>query len=467
MTEDQQAEAFRIEHDSMGDVRVPLHAKWRAQTQRAVENFPLSGQRLERAHIAALARVKAAAAVVNARLGVLDADIAEAVRSAAEEVVDGRWDDHFPLDVFQTGSGTSSNMNANEVIATLATERLGREVHPNDHVNASQSSNDVFPSSIHIAATAAVTGELMPALEHLAAALERKETEFAEVVKAGRTHLMDATPVTLGQEFGGYASQVRYGVERLRAVVPRLAELPLGGTAVGTGINTPPGFSSAVIAEVAKATRLPLTEARNHFEAQGARDALVETSGMLRTIAVSLTKISNDLRWMASGPRTGLAEINLPDLQPGSSIMPGKVNPVVPEAVLMIAAQVMGNDATVAVAGAAGNFELNVMLPVMARNLLESIRLLSNGSRLLADRTVDGITANAERAREYAESSPSVVTPLNRWIGYEEAAKVVKKALAERRTIREVVLESGYVERGDLTLEQLDEALDVLRMTRP
>ncbi|MDX2389772.1 MULTISPECIES: class II fumarate hydratase [unclassified Streptomyces] len=467
MTEDQQAEAFRIEHDSMGDVRVPLHAKWRAQTQRAVENFPLSGQRLERAHISALARVKAAAAVVNARLGVLDADIAEAVRSAAEEVVDGRWDDHFPLDVFQTGSGTSSNMNANEVIATLATERLGCEVHPNDHVNASQSSNDVFPSSIHIAATAAVTGELMPALEHLAAALERKETEFAEVVKAGRTHLMDATPVTLGQEFGGYASQVRYGVERLRAVVPRLAELPLGGTAVGTGINTPPGFSSAVIAEVAKATRLPLTEARNHFEAQGARDALVETSGMLRTIAVSLTKISNDLRWMASGPRTGLAEINLPDLQPGSSIMPGKVNPVVPEAVLMIAAQVMGNDATVAVAGAAGNFELNVMLPVMARNLLESIRLLSNGSRLLADRTVDGITANAERAREYAESSPSVVTPLNRWIGYEEAAKVVKKALAERRTIREVVLESGYVERGDLTLEQLDEALDVLRMTRP
>ncbi|MFF4317471.1 class II fumarate hydratase [Streptomyces sp. NPDC001568] len=467
MTEDQQPEAFRTEHDSMGDVQVPLNAKWRAQTQRAVENFPLSGQRLERAHIAALARVKAAAAVVNARLGVLDADLAEAVRSAAEEVVDGRWDEHFPLDVFQTGSGTSSNMNANEVIATLATERLGREVHPNDHVNASQSSNDVFPSSIHIAATAAVTGELMPALEHLAASLERKETEFAEVVKAGRTHLMDATPVTLGQEFGGYASQVRYGVERLRAVVPRLAELPLGGTAVGTGINTPPGFSSAVIAEVARATRLPLTEARNHFEAQGARDALVETSGMLRTIAVSLTKISNDLRWMASGPRTGLAEINLPDLQPGSSIMPGKVNPVVPEAVLMIAAQVMGNDATVAVAGAAGNFELNVMLPVMARNLLESIRLLSNGTRLLADRTVDGITANAERAREYAESSPSVVTPLNRWIGYEEAAKVVKKALAERRTIREVVLESGYVERGDLTLEQLDEALDVLRMTRP
>ncbi|MGZ9933080.1 class II fumarate hydratase [Streptomyces sp. NC-S4] len=467
MTDDQQDDAFRTEHDSMGDVRVPRHAKWRAQTQRAVENFPVSGQRLERAHIEALARIKAAAAVVNAKLGVVDQDVADAIRSAAAEVADGRWDDHFPVDVFQTGSGTSSNMNTNEVIATLATERLGREVHPNDHVNASQSSNDVFPSSIHIAATAAVTGELIPALEHLAAALERKAAEFAQVVKAGRTHLMDATPVTLGQEFGGYAAQVRYGAERLRAALPRLAELPLGGTAVGTGINTPPGFSAAVIAEVADTTGLPLTEARDHFEAQGARDALVETSGMLRTIAVSLTKISNDLRWMASGPRTGLAEINLPDLQPGSSIMPGKVNPVVPEAVLMVAAQVMGNDATVAVAGAAGNFELNVMLPVMARNLLESIRLLGSASRLLADRTIDGITANEARAREYAESSPSVVTPLNRYIGYEEAAKVAKRSLAERRTIREVVLESGYVERGALTLEQLDEALDVLRMTHP
>ncbi|EFL17336.1 class II fumarate hydratase [Streptomyces sp. C] len=468
MTDDQQQpQAFRTEHDSMGEVRVPAHAKWRAQTQRAVENFPLSGQRIERAHIEALARIKAAAALVNARLGVVDEDVAQAIRSAAAEVAEGRWDEHFPVDVFQTGSGTSSNMNTNEVIATLATERLGREVHPNDHVNASQSSNDVFPSSIHIAATAAVSRELIPSLEHLAAALERKAAEFAEVVKAGRTHLMDATPVTLGQEFGGYAAQVRYGVDRLRAALPRLAELPLGGTAVGTGINTPPGFSAAVIAEVADATGLPLTEARDHFEAQGARDALVETSGVLRTIAVSLTKICNDLRWMSSGPRTGLAEINLPDLQPGSSIMPGKVNPVVPEALLMIAAQVMGNDATVAVAGAAGNFELNVMLPVMARNLLESIRLLGNGSRLLADRTVDGITANSERAREYAESSPSVVTPLNRYIGYEEAAKVAKRALAERKTIREVVLESGYVDRGALTLAQLDEALDVLRMTRP
>ncbi|QNE75211.1 aspartate ammonia-lyase [Streptomyces finlayi] len=458
---------YRAERDSMGEVKVPAHAKWRAQTQRAVENFPISGQRLERAHIEALARIKAAAAKVNAELDVLDPDIATAIQEAAAEVAEGRWDEHFPIDVFQTGSGTSSNMNTNEVVATLATERLGREVHPNDHVNASQSSNDVFPSSIHIAATAAVTADLIPALDHLASALERKSAEFVEVVKSGRTHLMDATPVTLGQEFGGYAAQVRYGVERLRSSLPRLAELPLGGTAVGTGINTPPGFSAAVIAEVARTTGLPLTEARDHFEAQGARDGLVEASGQLRTIAVSLTKISNDLRWMASGPRTGLAEINLPDLQPGSSIMPGKVNPVIPEAVLMVAAQVMGNDATVATAGAAGNFELNVMLPVIAKNLLESVRLLANASRLLADRTVDGITANVERARMYAESSPSVVTPLNKYIGYEEAAKVAKKSLAQGTTIRETVLASGYVRRGDLTVEQLDEALDVLRMTRP
>ncbi|MFD4988592.1 class II fumarate hydratase [Streptomyces sp. NPDC058372] len=458
---------FRVEHDSMGEVHVPADAKWRAQTQRAVENFPVSGQRLERAHIEALARIKGAAATVNARLGVLDEEIAGAIASAAQEVASGRWDGEFPVDVFQTGSGTSSNMNMNEVLATLATERLGRPVHPNDHVNASQSSNDVFPSSIHIAATAAVTRDLIPALEHLAAALRRKSAEFSDVVKSGRTHLMDATPVTLGQEFGGYAAQVSYGVERLRASLPRLAELPLGGTAVGTGINTPEGFSPAVIAEVARATGLELTEARDHFEAQGARDGVVEASGQLRTIAVGLTKIANDLRWMASGPRTGLAEIQLPDLQPGSSIMPGKVNPVIPEAVLMVAAQVTGNDATVAAAGAAGNFELNVMLPVIAKNVLESVRLLANVSRLLADRTVDGVTANVERAREYAESSPSVVTPLNKYLGYEEAAKVAKRSLAERRTIREVVLDGGYVERGDLTLEQLDEALDVLRMTRP
>ncbi|WP_340558341.1 class II fumarate hydratase [Streptomyces sp. GSL17-111] len=461
------SDAYRIEHDSMGEVKVPAHAKWRAQTQRAVENFPVSGQRLERAHIQALARVKAAAATVNAELGVVEKDMAAAVVSAAAEVADGHWDEHFPVDVFQTGSGTSSNMNMNEVLATLAGERLGAPVHPNDHVNASQSSNDVFPSSVHIAATAAVTEDLVPALEHLADALERKAAEFASVVKSGRTHLMDATPVTLGQEFAGYAAQIRYGVERMHAVLPRLAELPLGGTAVGTGINTPPGFAAQVIAEVARMTGLPLTEARDHFEAQGARDGLVEASGQLRTIAVSLTKICNDLRWMASGPRTGLAEINLPDLQPGSSIMPGKVNPVIPEAVLMVAAQVTGNDVTVATAGASGNFELNVMLPVLARNVLESVRLLSNACRLLADKAVDGVTANVERAREYAESSPSVVTPLNRYLGYEEAARVAKRALAERLTIREAVLEGGYVERGLLTEEQLDEALDVLRMTRP
>ncbi len=327
-------------------------------------------------------------------------------------------------------------------------------MHPNDHVNASQSSNDVFPSSIHIAATGG--GDRRPRSRRWPTwrrRWRRKAAEFATVVKAGRTHLMDATPVTLGQEFGGYAAQVRYGVERLESALPRLAELPLGGTAVGTGINTPPGFAAAVIAELARTTGLPLTEARNHFEAQGARDALVETSGQLRTIAVGLTKIANDLRWMSSGPRTGLAEISLPDLQPGSSIMPGKVNPVIPEAVLMVVAQVIGNDAAVALAGAAGNFELNVMLPVIARNILESIRLLANVTRLLADRCVDGITAHVERAREYAESSPSIVTPLNRYIGYEEAAKVAKQSLAERKTIRQVVLEGGYVERGDADRE--------------
>ena len=458
---------MRTERDSMGEVQVPLDAKYRAQTQRAVENFPISGQRIERAHIEALARIKAAAAKVNAELGVLEPAMAQAIQDAAAQVADGRWDGDFPVDVFQTGSGTSSNMNTNEVLATLATELLGSPVHPNDHVNASQSSNDVFPSSIHIAATSAVVRDLVPALEHLAASLERKREVWASVVKAGRTHLMDATPVTLGQEFGGYAAQVRYGVERLHATLPRLAELPLGGTAVGTGINTPAGFSARVIAEVAAATGLPLTEARDHFEAQGARDALVEASGQLRTIAVSLYKISNDLRWMGSGPRAGLGELQLPDLQPGSSIMPGKVNPVIPEALCMVCAQVIGNDAAIGFAGAAGNFELNVMLPVLARNLLESVRLLANASRLLADRVVDGAVADEQRCRELAESSPSIVTPLNRYIGYEAAATVAKTALKQRTTIRRVVLEGGYVERGELTEAQLDEALDVLSMTRP
>lgn len=458
---------FRIEHDTMGEVRVPAQALYRAQTQRAVENFPISGKGLERAHIEALARVKKAAALANAELGVLPADVAEAIVAAADEVAAGLHDVHFPIDVYQTGSGTSSNMNTNEVIATLATRRLGRDVHPNDHVNASQSSNDVFPTSVHVAATAGVVDDLVPALEHLAEALGAKSEQFAGVVKSGRTHLMDATPVTLGQEFGGYAAAVRYGVERLRSALPRAAEVPLGGTAVGTGINTPAGFPQRVIALLREDTGLPLTEARDHFEAQSARDGLVELSGALRTIAVSLTKICNDLRWMGSGPNTGLGEIAIPDLQPGSSIMPGKVNPVVPEAVLQVAARVIGNDATVAWAGASGAFELNVQIPVIASALLESIRLLSTSSRVLADRTVAGITANVERARALAESSPSIVTPLNRVIGYEAAAKIAKHSVKAGITIRQAVLDLGYVERGDLTLDQLDSALDVLAMTRP
>jgi fumarate hydratase class II len=460
-------EQFRVEHDSMGEVRVPATALWRAQTQRAVENFPLSGTTIDAALIHALAAVKGASATVNGELGVIDREMATAIHDAAQEVFRGEHDDQFPIDVFQTGSGTSSNMNANEVIATIAQRRLGRDVHPNDHVNASQSSNDVFPSAMHLAATDAVVNVLVPALAHLEASLSRKAAEFADVVKSGRTHLMDATPVTLGQEFGGYAAQVRYGVERLASSLPRLGELPLGGTAVGTGINTPPEFAARVITALADATGLPLSEARNHFEAQGARDALVEASGQLRTIAVGLYKMANDLRWMSSGPRAGLSEIHLPDLQPGSSIMPGKVNPVLAEALCQIVAQVIGNDSAVAFAGAAGNLELNVMLPVMARNLLESIRLLANISRLLADRCVDGITADVARCRELAESSPSIVTPLNRFIGYENAAKAAKKALAEGITIRQAVLDLGFVDGKRLTETQLDEALDVLAMAYP
>ncbi len=458
--------AYRVEHDTMGEVRVPLEALWQAQTQRAVENFPISGTPIEPALISALGRVKGAAARANQQLGVLDTDLAEAIATAATEVTEGRHDAEFPIDTFQTGSGTSSNMNANEVIATLATRALGRTVHPNDHVNASQSSNDVFPTAIHLATTAALVGDLVPALTHLAESLERKAAEFDTVVKAGRTHLMDATPVTLGQEFGGYAAQLRYAVERVESALPRVAELPLGGTAVGTGINTPPGFAAAVIGLLARETGLPLTEARNHFEAQGSRDGLVEASGVLRTIAVGLVKICNDLRWMGSGPRAGLGEIAIPDLQPGSSIMPGKVNPVICEATVMACAQVIGNDAAIGFAGAAGSFELNVMMPVMARGVLESVRLLGACSRLLADRCVDGITAHEDHARTLAESSPSIVTPLNRYLGYENAAAVAKKALKEGRTIRDVVIGEGFVEQGKLTEEQLDAALDVLSMTR-
>ncbi len=458
---------FRSEHDSMGEVLVPEDALWGANTQRAVENFPVSGERLPRELIRALASIKGAAATVNGRLGVLEPDMAEAIHDAAAEVARGDYDDQFPIDVFQTGSGTSSNMNANEVIATLATRRLGRPVHPNDHVNASQSSNDVFPSAIHIAAARLIKQSLLLALDRLAAALGAKATEFADVVKSGRTHLMDATPVTLGQEFGGYAAAVRHGAERIAETVPDIGELPLGGTAVGTGLNAPRGFAAAVIAHLAGDMSLPLTEARDHFEAAGARDALVAASGVLRSIAVSEYKICNDLRLMNSGPLTGLAEIRVPDLQPGSSIMPGKVNPVICEAVCQVCAQVIGNDAAVAFSGAAGNFELNVMMPVIGQNLFDSIRLLASASRLLADRCVDGIVADVERMRRFAESSPSIVTALNRFLGYEAAAAVAHEALATGKTIREVVISRGHVERGDLTEEQLDTALDVLAMTRP
>jgi fumarate hydratase class II len=458
---------YRIEHDTMGEVRVPADALYRAQTQRAVENFPISGRGLERAQIRALGLLKAAAARVNGELGVLDADLARAIEAAANEVAEGAHDEHFPIDVFQTGSGTSSNMNANEVIATLATRSLGRDVHPNDHVNASQSSNDTFPTTIHVAATEAVVRDVIPALEHLAATIEQRAAEWTTVVKSGRTHLMDAVPITLGQEAGAWASQVRYGIERLRSGLDRLGELPIGGTAVGSGLNAPEGFGAAVSRVLAEATRLPLTEARDHFEAQASQDGVVETSGHLRTVAVSLNKIANDVRWLGSGPRTGLAELALPDLQPGSSIMPGKVNPVIPEATLQVVAQVIGNDAAVAFAGSQGNFQLNVNLPVIARNVLESARLLSAVSRLLADKVFAGIEVNAERAREYAEGSPSIVTPLNRFIGYEEAASIAKQALKERRSIRDVVLERGHVESGKLTLDQLDSALDVLGMANP
>jgi fumarate hydratase class II len=457
---------YRVEKDSMGEVRVPAAAKWRAQTQRAVQNFPISGQPIERELIAGLALIKGAGARIRAKRGLLDPAKAEAIAAAAGEVARGDWDAEFPIDVFQTGSGTSSNMNANEVLASLAAEKVGGSVHPNDDVNDPLSSNDQFPSAIHVAATKAVVTDLIPALQQLAATLAGKADEFAEVVKSGRTHLMDATPVTLGQEFAGYASQIRYGVERVQACLPRVAELPLGGTAVGTGINAPAGFAAEVIALIAAETGLPLTEARDHFEAQGARDGLVELSGALRTVAVSLNKISNDIRWMGSGPRTGLTELFLPDLQPGSSIMPGKVNPVLCEAVCQVVAQVVGNDAAVAFAGAAGNFELNVMLPVMARNVLESIRLIANVSRVFADRCVAGIEADVERCREYAESSPSIVTPLNHYVGYDEAAKIAKQALAERKTIREVVLERGHVPHS-ITEQELDRVLDVLSMTHP
>ena len=431
-----------------------------------MENFPISGLTIDSRLIRALALIKGEAAKVNAGLDeVPDVDdrIGDAIAAAADEVADGQWDGEFPIDVFQTGSGTSSNMNTNEVLATLASEKLGEKgaVHPNDHVNASQSSNDVFPTAIHVAVTEALRDELLPALDHLGRSLTGKADEFASVVKSGRTHLMDATPVTLGQEFGGYAAQVSQAAERIELALPRVGEVPLGGTAVGTGINAPPDFAPRVIERLAERTGLPITEARNHFAAQASRDGLVEASGLLRVVAVALVKIANDLRWMGSGPRTGLAEIRIPDLQPGSSIMPGKVNPVVPEAVTQVAAHVIGNDAAVAFGGSQGTLELNVFMPMMAHNLLESIRLLSNVSRVFADTCIDGIEADVERCRAYAESSPSIGTSLNPHIGYEKTAEVIKRATKENKTIREVVLEEGL-----MSDEELTKALDIEAMTR-
>ena len=458
---------YRIEQDTMGEVKVPKHALYRAQTQRAVENFPISGTRLEKEQIIALARIKKAAALANAQLGILEEAISASIQFAADQIIAGEHHEHFPVDVFQTGSGTSSNMNMNEVLATLATSHLGSEVHPNDHVNMSQSSNDVFPTSVHVAITSALIKDLLPSLDYLAGHLEKKAVAWTELVKPGRTHLMDATPVTFGQEFAGYAAQIRYAIERVEATLPRVSEVPQGGTATGTGINTPKGFPQAIISHLAKETGLPITEARDHFEAQGARDALVEASGALKVLAVSLTKINNDIRWMGSGPNTGLGELQIPDLQPGSSIMPGKVNPVVPEAVLMVCAKVIGNDATVTWAGASGNFELNVAIPVMGTALLESIRLLSNSMRVLADKTIDGLMVNQDRAKALAESSPAIVTPLNKVIGYEAAAKIAKHAVANSVTVKQAALDLGYVDGDTLSLEQLDQLLAVLPMTRP
>jgi fumarate hydratase, class II len=429
---------------------------WGAETRKAVENFPVSGEPIPAPVIHWLGRIKAAAAHVNADLGLLDSAVAERIASAADEVGEGRHDAQFPIDVFQTGSGTSSNMNANEVIANLA----GEGVHPNDHVNMGQSSNDVFPSAVHLAALDVATTELLPALDKLATALAGKADEFADIVKTGRTHLMDAVPVTLGQEFGGYAAQVREGKARVESALPRLGQIPLGGTATGTGLNTHPEFAARVRDRLSAATGLTISPPADPFESQAARDGLVEASGALKTIAVSLTKIANDIRWMGSGPRTGLAEIFIPELQKGSSIMPGKVNPVIPEVVCQVSAQVIGNDVAITVGGMQGNFELNVQIPLMARNLLQSIELLAAGSRLFADRCVDGIEANREQNEHYAEVSLTVATALNPHIGYDAAAAIVKDAAASGRSLREVAREHGVDDAV------LDQALDLRGMAR-
>jgi fumarate hydratase class II len=438
----------------MGPVQVPADALYGAQTMRAVENFPVSGIPWPRSFIGALGLIKLAAAQVNQQLGHLEPALAASIAQAAQEVAAGRWDADFPIDIFQTGSGTSTNMNANEVIANRALQILGQDfgskmVHPNDHVNMGQSSNDVIPTAIHVAAYLEVHRALLPALRHLHEALAAKAVEFDDVLKTGRTHLMDAMPVRLGQEFGGYAAQIEASIRRIEASLPRLAQLALGGTAVGTGINALPGFADGVAQRLRQLTGLPFREADNHFAAQAAMDAAVELSGQLKTVAVSLMKISNDLRWMNSGPIAGLGEIALPALQPGSSIMPGKVNPVIPEAVTMIAAQVFGNDLTVTVAGQSGVFELNVMLPVLAHNLLQSIVLLANGSRLLADKAIAGAVANRERMAGLIDKNPILVTALNPVIGYDKAAAAAKQAYAQGRTIREVVVELGYLSDED------------------
>jgi fumarate hydratase, class II len=457
---------FRTERDSMGEMQVPADAYYGASTQRAVENFPISDQPIPAELIRALGIIKGAAAQVNHDQGVLTDEQFEAIRTAAQQVADGELDEHFPVDVFQTGSGTSSNMNANEVIANRATEILGGEmgsklVHPNDHVNAGQSSNDVFPTAVHLAAYESCVANLLPALETLHASLQAKATEFADVVKSGRTHLMDATPVTLGQEFGGYARQVELGAQRVRDALVRVAELPLGGTAVGTGLNAPAGMTEAVIARLREVTgSTELREAENHFEAQGARDALIELSGACKVIAASLTKIANDLRWMGSGPRTGIGEIRLPEIQPGSSIMPAKVNPVIPESVTQVACQVIGNDAAITVGGLSGNFELNVYIPMMARNILESLRLLATTSTNFAEQCIDGITANVERCTELVEKNLSSVTALVPAIGYDKSAELAKQALREDRPLREVVKEGS-----GLSEDEVDRILDNKRMT--
>jgi fumarate hydratase class II len=442
--------SFRIEHDSMGELKVPADALWGAQTQRAVDNFPKSGLVMPAAFIAALGLVKQAAARANAGLKLLDPKLAHAVDLAAAEVAAGRHDAQFPIDVFQTGSGTSSNMNANEVIAALASRRAGSPVHPNDHVNMGQSSNDSIPTAIHVSAALMVKRELVPALTHLAAVLQAKEREVGAVVKTGRTHLMDAMPVTLAQELSGWRTQIENGLQRLAAVQPRLLQLAQGGTAVGTGINAHPDFGRRFSEELAGLTGVPFVPARNYFEALSAQDTAVELSGQLKVIAVSLMKIANDLRWMNSGPLAGLAEIALPALQPGSSIMPGKVNPVIPEATTMVAAQVIGNDTTITVAGQSGNFQLNVMLPVIVQNLLQSIHLLANVARALADSAIAGFKVNTARLAEALERNPILVTALNPVIGYEKGAAIAKKAYAQGRPIREVALEDTTLSRDEL-----------------